>query len=228
MIAPVLLGACALAVVALQQVCGCKAWDRPAVKKLTCFKSHVYSWVFVERLLVLFGHGFYLSLCSGLHLGPKPSLLSFSPGLVPTLIPQSLHCTMHSRVLMLHNPASAVMCRDLWHWRNRQNKMVLLQHEYSCEPPLSALLDGVQIGNGALRHNSHKAWRLSCYHTQKQSLNFMLNCERQPDGYKSWFWVPIENSTGDRFWYSPVFNMMVDSLPDQPTGGFLGGVKDSG
>lgn len=56
---------------------------------------------------------------------------------------------------------------------------------------------------------------------QLQSLQFMLDCERRPGGYRSLFWVPMVNGDGRQFWYSPIFSQFSIEVPEQPSGGFL-------
>ncbi|KAG2441423.1 hypothetical protein HYH02_010011 [Chlamydomonas schloesseri] len=42
-----------------------------------------------------------------------------------------------------------------------------------------------------------------------------------PGGYRRLFWAPITAASGQRFWYSPVFERAALDVPPQPTGGFL-------
>ncbi|GLC36509.1 hypothetical protein PLESTB_000156300 [Pleodorina starrii] len=42
-----------------------------------------------------------------------------------------------------------------------------------------------------------------------------------PGGYRRLFWLPVTNSRGQRYWYSPVFERLTMEVPAQPIGGFL-------
>ncbi|GIL56371.1 hypothetical protein Vafri_11730 [Volvox africanus] len=42
-----------------------------------------------------------------------------------------------------------------------------------------------------------------------------------PGGFRRMFWLPITNSQGQRYWYSPVFGCLAMNVPPQTTGGFL-------
>jgi hypothetical protein len=57
---------------------------------------------------------------------------------------------------------------------------------------------------------------------QKQSLHFLLEAERREGGFRSLFWVPITNSQGQTYWFSPVWRKLALDVPAQPAGGFLG------
>jgi SWI/SNF-related matrix-associated actin-dependent regulator of chromatin subfamily A3 len=43
---------------------------------------------------------------------------------------------------------------------------------------------------------------------QQQSLDFMLEAERRPGGFRDQFWMQLTNSKQQSYWWSPVFRRM--------------------